>query len=290
MKTILAIASGFFAGVLAVGGSAAAIDCTPPPPAASVTVAVVGDVACPPNSSVTATACQQQAVGDLIRANSPDKVIVSGDIQYNSGELAFFNQSYDPAFGSFKADTLPVPGNHEYGTAGAAGYANYFGDPSPYWYSKDIGNWHMVFLDSNCGKIGGCGWTKPQGNWLKADLAADTHACTLAVWHHPRYNAGSHSDAKNMTWAWKMLAADGAELVLNGHDHNYQRWAPIDNMTEFVVGTGGKSQYNGSLSRASVGIDHTFGAAFFTLTDTGYSFEFKDLAGTVLDSGSGVCH
>jgi hypothetical protein len=93
-----------------------------------------------------------------------------------------------------------------------------------------------------------------------------------------------------MTWAWKMLAADGAELVLNGHDHNYQRWAPIDNMTEFVVGTGGKSQYNGSLSRASVGIDHTFGAAFFTLTDTGYSFEFKDLAGTVLDSGSGVCH
>ena len=260
----------------------------PPPPSGSVTVAVAGDVACKPGAPVTSTRCQQQAVGDLIRANNPDKVIVPGDVQYDRGELSNY-PSYDAAFGSFKADTLAVPGNHDWLDAGAGGFGSYFGMSSPYWSSTDVGAWHVVMLDSNCSKIGGCGPKKPQGQWLKADLAADNHACTLAVWHHPKFNAGAHSGVRNMNWAWNALVADGAELVLNGHDHNYQRWAPVNGLREFVIGTGGKSLYSGALAAAEVGIDGTFGAGFFTLTDTGYSFEFKNLNGQVLDSGSGVC-
>jgi hypothetical protein len=273
---------------IASGVVTTVIGSPPPPPVDPVTVAVAGDVACRPGALVTSTACQQQAVGDLIRANNPDKVIVPGDVQYERGELANY-PSYDAAFGSFKADTLAVPGNHDWLDAGAGGFGSYFDTSSPYWFSTDLGAWHVVMLDSNCRKIGGCGQKTPQGQWLKADLAADNHACTLAVWHHPKFNAGEHSGVSSMNWAWRALVSDGAELVFNGHDHNYQRWAPVDGLREFVIGTGGKSLYSGDLSEAEVGIGDSFGAGFFTLTDAGYSFEFKNLNEQVLDSGSGVC-
>jgi 3',5'-cyclic AMP phosphodiesterase CpdA len=269
--------------------------------AAPVTIAATADIACPPGAAVTATTCRQQAVGDLIRAHNPDRVIIPGDIQYNSGAYTAFQQSYDKAFGSLNPITLPAPGNHEYGTAGAAGYAQYFGDSAPYWYSTDIGSWHVITLDSNCGKIGGCGATTPQATWLKADLAAHPAACTLAQWHHPRWNSGEHSGATNMGWAWKILYAANADVILNGHEHSYQRFAPLTpagvidrarGIREFVVGTGGKSHYaGGSTSPLSEYRNTTdFGATFFTLDDGGYTWAFTSEQGQVLDEGTGTCH
>ena len=271
-------------------------------------LATVGDIACNPLSSSykdglgTATSCRHKYVADLIRSQAPDKFLALGDIQYESGELVNFQTSYDAAFGDLMPITLPVVGNHEYRTAGASGYATYFNESAPFWYSTDIGTWHVIVLDSNCGKIGGCGPKTPQGLWLKEDLAANPAQCTIAAWHHPRYNSGEHGGAKNMTFPMRWLYKNNAEVVLNGHEHSYQRFQPINpythtvdqtkGLTEFVVGSGGKSHYAGGSTNPLSAYRNTtdYGAAFFTLHDGSYSYEFRSESGEVLDSGSKECH
>jgi hypothetical protein len=129
-----------------------------------------------------------------------------------------------------KISTRPAPGNHEYLTSGASGYYGYFGaaagDPTKGYYSYELGSWHIVVLNTNCSPVGGCGAGSPQSQWLRADLAAYPTVCALAYWHHPRFSFGTYSDDPRYQALWQALYEHGAEIVLSGHDHNYQRHAP----------------------------------------------------------------
>lgn len=207
-----------------------------PPAGAAADVVAAGDIACDPASSSfnggagTSSSCKQGATSDLILSLAPDAVLTLGDNQYEDGALTKYNQSYHPSWGRVKAITYPSAGNHEYRTAGAAGYFDYFGaaagDRAKGYYSFDIGAWHLIALNSNCSKVGGCGAGSPQEQWLRADLAAHPAQCTLAYWHHPRFS--SESNATSSVGAfWSALYAFDADLVLNGHSHIYERFAPI---------------------------------------------------------------
>jgi acid phosphatase type 7 len=192
-------------------------------------VVAAGDIACDrgPGPGI----CRQAATARLVEAQHPDSVLVLGDLQYEKGSLADFRRWYGPTWGRFRARTHPVPGNHEYGTEGAAGYKAYFGVTRT-WRSFDLGGWHIVGLDSECDKVGGCERGSPQERWLRADLARTQARCILAYWHRPRTQA-----------FWDDLAAAGADVVLSGHDHDYERLRPRDGIHSFVVGTGGRSLY-----------------------------------------------
>lgn len=231
--------------------------------------------------------------GDLIRSIAPTRALTLGDNQYPDGTLAAYTASYDNAWGSFKGTTHPVPGNHEYHTADAGGYRAYFGVVGPTWYSYDLGDWHLIALDSNCAKVGGCGKDSAQWAWLKADLAADTHACTLAYWHAPRYSSGTrHGGTTSVEPFWRLLAADTAEIVLNGHEHNYERFAAQRGITEFVIGTGGRfpSYPFGTPEPNSVKrIGEVQGVGRFSLEPGSWTMSFVAVDGSVKDSASGVC-
>jgi hypothetical protein len=218
---------------------------------AAPVVAAVGDIACAPGSTTTSTACQQEAVADSILAAKPAALLALGDLQYPDGTLAQFRGSYDPSFGRLKAITSPAPGNHEYLTAGAAGYFDYFGtaagERSKGYYSYEIGTWHVVVLNSERDISS----TGAQLAWLKRDLAAHPNRCTLAVTHKPRFSTGEHGSNSTMTPFFDALVAARAELVLSGHDHDYERFAPqtgagvasSTGLTQVVSGAGGKNLY-----------------------------------------------
>ncbi|MGB8984286.1 MAG: DNRLRE domain-containing protein [Anaerolineales bacterium] len=280
------------------------------PPAGDPVIAAAGDIACDPTSGSfnggngTATSCRQKAVSDLLVGQNYAAVLALGDIQYEDGAPSKYYQSYDLSWGRVKNITLPVVGNHEYNTAGASGYFSYFGaaagDPTKGYYSYDIGAWHIIALNSNCSQVGGCGLGSPQELWLKADLAAHPSMCTLAYWHHPRFSSGQHGSNTSYDAFWKDLYAAGAELVLNGHDHNYERFAPQNpgaaadpnGIQEFVVGTGGKNHYAFSTIRANsvVRNSDTYGVLKLTLHATSYDWQFVPEAGkTFTDSGTRNC-
>ena len=282
-----------------------------PVAAQPVKVVAVGDIACDPadanynGGAGTATACRMRATSDLALALDPDAVLLLGDNQYENGALAKYQASYDPSWGRLKAITYPVPGNHEYLTAGAAGYYAYFGaaaaDPAQGWYSFDLGGWHIVALNSNCAGVGGCGPDSPQGQWLAADLAAHPGVCTLAYWHHPRFSSGPHGDDATSAPFWDALYAAGADLVLVGHDHGYERFAPQTpagaadpgrGIRQFVVGTGGKNLTGVVAVKANSEVRRydTFGVLELTLHPNGYEWSFAPAGGTFTDSGVGLCH
>src|SRR5215204_1468596 len=162
-------------------------------------------------------------------------VLTLGDNAYPEGTAQNFEECYEPTWGQFEGRTRPAPGNHEYETGGSSAYFDYFGDaagdPDKGYYSYDLGAWHLVVLNSNCG-VGEirCGPGSPQGLWLKEDLAAnDEEACTLAYFHHPLFTSGSYRPGiERVERLWEILYAAGVDVVLNGHDHNYQRFAPLD--------------------------------------------------------------
>ena len=276
----------------------------PPPTVTGVTIAAVGDAACTPGSATTASTCRQlQVAGQLAADASVTEVLALGDLQYENGELAGFQTSYDASYGQVKAKTRPVPGNHEYNTAGATGYYTYFGaaagDPTKGYYSFDVGTkWHLVALNSNCSVVA-CAAGSQQEQWLRADLAASARPCTIAFWHHPRFSSGSHGDDTTVTPLWSALADAGAEMVLTGHDHLYERFDPqtasgaadANGIREFVVGTGGRSLYAfGAPHANSAARVSTFGYLKLVLGDSAYSWQFVAEGGAVLDSGSGACH
>jgi acid phosphatase type 7 len=234
-------------------------------------------------------------------------VFTTGDNAYESGTLSEFNNCYDPTWGRYKARTKPTPGNHEYGTQGASGYFNYFGaaagDPSKGYYSYNLGEWHVISLNSMCENVGGCGESSPMVSWLEQDLAANSEkACTLAYFHHPLFNSGTHGNATKMRPTWDALYAANAEVVLNGHDHHYERFAPqspsgtLDTargIREFVVGTGGASHYGitNVQPNSEVRNSDTFGVLKLTLHPTSYDWNFVPEAGkTFTDSGTTSCH
>ena len=288
--------------------------------AADPVIVAVGDIACDPANPAyaggrgTTSNCQQAATSDLAVAANPAAVLALGDLQYDCGGTAAFAASYDPTWGRLKAITHPVPGNQEYNTSGtdcppagtAAGYFTYFGSAAGGfgrgWYSFDLGSWHIIALNANCDLVGGCDSGSPQQTWLQADLKAHPSACTLAFWHQPRFSSGSHNNDGQMDDVWKTLYAAHADVVLNGHDHLYERFAPQDpnqkavagGITEFIVGTGGDDHgaFDTNTEPNSQARDATsFGVLEMALHPNGYDWRFVPTAGgTFTDQGSAACH
>jgi hypothetical protein len=272
-----------------------------------------------PGSSPNSKFATLLAAGDIASCSSngdeataalldrlPGTVVTLGDTVYDDGSPQQFSQCYNPSWGRHKSRTRPAPGNHDYNTDDAAGYFGYFGtaagDPDKGYYSYDLGAWHIVALNSNCSDVGGCGEGSPQEQWLRQDLAAHPRACTLAYWHHPRFSFGKYDDSTATKALWQALYDAGAEIVLAGHDHNYQRYAPLTpsgardearGIRQFVVGTGGKNHYALGSPPPTVEAysDDTFGILRLTLREKSYDWEFIPAAGkTFTDSGSGTCH
>ena len=263
-------------------------------------IAAVGDLACAPTSPVTPTTCQHVAVSDSIVAAAPAAFFTLGDNQYQAGTLAEYKSVYDPSYGRLKTITRPTPGNHEYQTAGAAGYFSYFGtaagSPSRGYYSQDVGAWHVVTLNSerDIGATGG------QLAWLKADLAAHQNRCTLAVMHKARFSSRGHPYNVDFTPLFDALVDANAELLLSGHDHHYERFAPqtgsgtadADGVTQIVVGTGGKDVYiAGPLAPNSVVQSSSgFGWLQLTLHPSSADLRFVPVGGnTFTDRHSITC-
>jgi hypothetical protein len=283
---------------------------TPPAPTGPpVVAAAIGDIACAPgNASLTGggPSCRQGAIADLVAGSGASALLALGDNQYERGSIEEFQGSYETAFGRFRAITRPVPGNHEYLTPDAAGYFQYFGaaagDPAKAYYSFELGAWHVVALNSNCARVGGCQRGSPQELWLRADLAAHPARCTLAYWHHPRYNSGKFGDEGDLRPIWQALVDGGAEVALAGHAHDYERFAPQDaasgldparGVRQFVVGTGGANHTPIRTIRpnSEVRNDDTFGILVLTLRPTGYDWSFvPEPGGAFVDAGSDVCH
>jgi hypothetical protein len=279
-------------------------------------VAAAGDIACDPgwptfNGGLgTADECRQRYTSDLLVAGSYDAVLALGDTQYESGALSAFLASYDPTWGRVGEITHPVVGNHEYGTPEAAGYFDYFnglgaedGPAGPRglgYYSFDLGKWHLIALNTNC-QIVGCARGSTQGSWLRDDLEQNGGRCVLAYSHHPRFTSRGQSGERAVKPLWRALEAAGAELLLSGHDHNYERFRPLtaggepsrDGIRQFVVGTGGKSllPFRKVEPGSRVRIDDEFGILELRLKRAGYAWEFLgEPTGRVLDAGQGRCH
>jgi acid phosphatase type 7 len=269
-----------------------------PPTGTTATLLAAGDIAGCSSSGDEATAKLLDGLAGTIAT--------LGDNVYDSGTASEFSTCYAPSWGRHKSRTKPAPGNHDYLTSGASGYFGYFGaaagESTKGYYSYTLGAWHIVVLNSNCSQAGGCGAGSPQETWLKNDLAAHPTTCTLAYWHHPHFSFGNYSTDTRMQALWQALEAAGAELVLSGHDHNYQRWAPqtwsgtrdpARGIREFVVGTGGKNHYPLGSPPPNVekANDDTFGILQLTLRPTSYDWQFVPEAGkTFTDTGSGTCH
>lgn len=292
----------------ATGAGPPATDGEPPTPEASDPEATdgpravlvgAGDIAECSGGADTATSDLVESVGGI--------VFTLGDNAYENGTFAEFRDCYGPTWGrpAIKDRTMPVAGNHDYNTGGAAGYFRYFGaaagDPDEGWYAYDAGTWRVYALNSNCDAIGGCGAGSAQQRWLREDLAANPRGCVAAMWHHPRFSSGEHGNHAVMADLWRTLQDAGAELVLAGHDHSYERFGPQDasgraderGLVEMVVGTGGRDPHAfrdpqpNSLVRASP----VFGVMRLELRPGGYSFEFLAVpGGDFTDTGSGACH
>ena len=270
------------------------------------TLLAAGDIAGDPNTggtgADTATLVEQRA----------GTVATLGDNVYENGTASEFSQWYAPFWGTFKSRTMPAPGNREYNTSGATGYFGYFGtaagDPSKGYYSYDRGSWHIIVLNSSsdCPSSGiACTSTSAQGQWLAADLAAHSNTCTLAYWHHPLVSSSTSGFTDTAVRPlFQALYNGGADIVLNGHQHNYERFAPqkydgtadsAHGIREFVVGTGGRSYKSftagATASNSEVRDDDTFGILDLTLKPGGYDWKFVPVAGgSFTDSGSGTCH
>jgi hypothetical protein len=249
------------------------------------------------------------STGDEATANLLDgiagTVFTAGDDAYESGTTSEFTNCYDPTWGRHKARTRPAVGNHEYNTAGAAGYFAYFGaaagDPAKGYYVYDLGAWRVYVLNSNC-SIVSCAAGSVQEQWLRADLAANPRACVLAYWHHPRFSDGTHGNSTSVQPFWQALYESGAEIIVSGHDHDYQRFAPqtpsggLDSsrgIVEFVAGMGGRSHYAFATTQPNrvAGNVTAYGVLRLDLSPSGYTFAFVPVAGqTYQDSGSGTCH
>ncbi len=242
---------------------------------------------------------------DAIVAANPGRVTVfaAGDLAYESGTVSEFASNYDPTWGRQRAITRPIPGNHEYHTADAADYFAYWeataGDPAMGYYAYDLGAWRIYALNSEIAHGAG----SMQEQWLRADLAAHPTRCALAYTHHPRFSSGTHGSDPGISALWQALVDGGAELMLAGHDHNYQRFEPqtaagvldpAHGVRQWVVGTGGVGHYeiDRPIPNTVSHDDQTYGVLLLTLHPTSYDFAFVPVAGRLFrDSGEGLaCH
>ncbi|OGO62852.1 MAG: hypothetical protein A2030_00975 [Chloroflexi bacterium RBG_19FT_COMBO_50_10] len=236
--------------------------------------------------------------------NIPGTVFTIGDNAYPNASTANFTDCYEPTWGRHKARTYPSIGDNEYNTSGALPYFDYFGaiagDPAEGYYSYDVGSWHIISLNSECSRIGGCSPNSPQGQWLQADLAAHPSSCILAIHHKPMFSSnGGDADMRDF---WVQLYVAGADIVLSGHRHNYERFEPQNpdgaldpgrGIRQFVVGTGGTSLSSfgsGTAPNSVIRDDNTNGLLKLTLYPNRYDWEFIPIASqTFPDSGSAQC-
>src|SRR5688572_278514 len=266
----------------------------PPPPGGSVVFVGSGDIGDCGRSGKEETAKLLDAI--------PGTVYTTGDNAYPDGTDADFANCYDASWGRHKARTMPTPGNHDYHTSGASGYYKYYGaNAGPAgrgYYSFDLGEWHIISLNSNVSMSS----TSAQMTWLKADLAANPKACVLAYWHHPRFSSGDHGNNSSTQPLYQALYDANADVILTGHDHSYERFAPqtptgvadpVRGIRQFVIGTGGRSFYSfGTIKpNSEVRNTGTWGVVKFTLYADRYDWEFIPVAGkTFTDKGTGMCH
>lgn len=263
---------------------------SPPPPASTQIFVGAGDIAmCDANSEATAKLLD--AIGGTVFA--------LGDEAYFSGTADEYRRCYDPTWGRHKARTRPVPGNHEYESPGASPYFAYFGaNAGPAglgYYSFDVGSWHAIALNSNIDVSAG----SAQAAWLRGDLAASRARCTIAYWHHPLFTSGPDGPTPQMREFWRLLYDAGADVVLNGHEHLYERFGPQDpggaadpsrGLRQFVAGTGGAVLYQPIAVRPNSERQLTaFGVLKLTLQAEGYQWDFIPVSGPG-DSGTGTCH
>jgi fibronectin type 3 domain-containing protein len=280
--------------------------------AADPVIAAAGDISCN-STTVQSDRCHQKATSDLIVNAGLSAVLTLGDAQYQDGGFSDFMNYYDKSWGRVKSITYPAVGNHEYQTSGATGYFDYFngvgnatgraGDRSKGYYSFDIGTWHLISLNSNdqC-TIVSCSAGSAQETWLKADLAAHTNYCTLAYWHHPSFNSGNGGNLTAMQPELTDLYNADADVILGGHAHHYERFAPqnpsgqLDNargIRQFIVGTGGAfwTSIGSVKANSQVRQNTTYGVLKLTLHPTSYDWQFvPEAGGSFTDSGTGSCH
>jgi hypothetical protein len=242
------------------------------------------------------------ATGDLIDARPDARVFVAGDNAYPDGTASDFTNKYEPAWGPFKNRTSPSPGNHEYHTSGASGYKNYFGSVAglrsvnPTYYAYTLGAWRVYALDSNISMAIG----SAQYNFVQNDLATNGALCELAYWHHPIASSGQHGNNAVARPIFALFDAQGGDLVLNGHDHNYERFTKINSLgqvsasgvRQIIVGTGGANLRGQAFVQPGSEVRNfdTHGIVDINLASTGYSGKFVPVPGkTFTDSFSGTC-
>ena len=305
-----------------VGGALAAYACggslspqgpttvpTPVPTPNLPVVMAAGDISC--DSATPQLPCKSKETSDLILSEkalrSAVVVLPLGDLQYESGTLAEFNKNYHPTWGRLNEFAHPAPGNHEYETRNATGYFDYFatqgvavGARNEGWYSYNVGDWHFISLNSNCGNIGGCNQGSAQFRWLQGDLLSNQRKCTIAYMHHPFLSSGQNGSTPELLPLMRLLYESSVDLVLAGHDHTYERFNPITpeqvpdatkGLRLFVIGTGGRDlyQFPRVLPNSAVRVNSSFGALRITMKDQGYEWAFVAVGGSVLDSGSSLC-
>ena len=294
--------SGLVSGV-AIGSATITATCEGKTGTSVITVSAVG-------SSVTFVGAgdiaddgfKSEETAKLLDA-IPGTVFTAGDNAYPDGTTSNYTTYYEPTWGRHKVRTQPCPGNHDYHTSGASGYFSYYGaSAGPAgrgYYSYDLGDWHIISLNSEIDASAG----SAQEQWLRADLAASSKDCTLAYWHQPLFSSGAvHGSQSVCKPLWQALQEAGAEIVICGHDHEYERFAPQDangvanptnGIREFVVGTGGAGLYTitATIPNSEAHNTNTFGVLKLTLGSGTYSWQFIPIAGqTYTDFGSGTCH
>jgi hypothetical protein len=302
--------------VAGCGGSPGAPASRPPPP--PPLIAAAGDIACGSandrfNRGLGTTGfCQQQATASLIASRDVSAVLPLGDLQYDGGgTLQSFFGSYDLSWGRWRRISHPAIGNHEYEDPHARGYWDYWngrgkrwgraGRRGRGWYSFDLGTWHLVALNSNCGQVS-CRGHSHQLKWLRRDLRRKRGHCVLAYMHHPRFSSGLHEEHQDTGRLWNALYRGGADVVLNGHDHIYERFAPQRpdgtrdrrrGITEFTAGTGGYQLFSVAARRArhsQFATSAGFGVLFLRLDRRSFRWSFVDTSGHSVDQGARPCH
>jgi acid phosphatase type 7 len=292
---VVAVAVGAVATALAaLGGSGDR-------PAAAVLLAA-GDIA----------ECDHQgdeATARLLAEHPTATIAALGDLAYQHGTPEEFRRCFGPSWGRFRNRIRPAAGNHDHATENAGGYLEYFGvragPPGLYRYSYDLGAWHVVVLDSDCWRVGGCDLDAEQARWMRADLRAHRRRCTLAYWHRPPFSSGRYGDRKDTARVrplWQIAAEEGVDVVLTGHEHSYERFTPMDatgavdrdaGVRLFVVGTGGgnlRRYRNPRLPATEVRNDDTHGVLRLALRPDGYDWRFLPVRGArFTDRGSGDC-
>jgi acid phosphatase type 7 len=277
-----------------VGPKTASAAVTVGPRPASVTLVGAGDIA-------SCTSGGDEATAKLLDS-IPGTIFTAGDNAYEDGSAENYSSCYAPSWGRHKGRTRPAPGNHEYFTPGATGYFGYFGsaagEAGKGYYSYDLGAWHVVMLNSSLNVGAG----SPEEVWLRADLAASSARCTIAIWHHPRFSSGPHGSSTIMQSIWQTLYDAGADVVVTGHDHMYERFAPQNaagqldlarGIRQFVVGTGGAAAYAvmSPAANSEVRNSGTRGVLKLTLYPDRYEWKFVPVKGSSFtDSGTASCH